>query len=315
MSKELRIGLLVTISVLVFFAGFYYLKGSNLFSSNNTYYGYYENVQGLQASAPITIKGLQVGRVKGLTLNGNRVAVEFEVGSKYALPKGTVAQLYAADLLGTKAVKLDLGTSPEVVADNSVLPTNAESGMLDALSAEVNPLLKNAQLVALHLDSVLVSVNSVFNETTRQRLMSSVASLDATMKNFASISSALQGKNGALARTIDNAESFSNTLASNRENLNATMANMRTLSNQLKDAPIEQTARELQGTSAKLNSLMQKIEQGEGSLGMLANDKALYNNLNSTATEFSKLAADLKAHPSRYVNITIFGRRAKVGNE
>ncbi len=313
MSKELRIGLLVTISVLVFFAGFYYLKGSSLFSRNHTYYGYYDNVQGLQPSAPVTIKGLQVGRVKSIDLSGDRVRIALEVGRKYALPKGTVAQLYSSDLLGTKAVRLDLGATGERLDDEAVLATAVEGGMLEGLSSEINPVLRNAQLIELHLDSLLVSVNSAFNAATQQRITNTVAALEGSMKNFQSISGALQSRSGALTRTIDNADRVAATLAANRQNIESTMANLNSVSAQLKAAPIEQTARDLQATSAKINALLRDINNGQGTLGLLAKDTALYKNLSSTAAEFSRLAADLKAHPRRYVNLTIFGRRARVG--
>lgn len=315
MSKEIRIGLLVVVAVLVFFAGFYYLKGSNLFSRNHKYYGYYENVQGLQPSAPVTIKGLQVGRVQNIELKGERVQVTLEIAKRYALTKGTVAQLYASDLLGTKGIRLDPGATGEPLEEEAVLVTAVEGGMLESLSTEINPVLKNAQLIEMHLDSLLVGINNAFNPATQQRIANTIGALESSMKNFQSVSGALQSRSAALTRTIDNADHLTATLAANRENINATMANLNSVSAQLKSAPIEQTARELQETSAKINSLMQKIERGEGTLGQLANDKALYQNLNNTAAEFSRLAADLKAHPSRYVNVTLFGRRARVGKD
>src|SRR5687767_3308995 len=131
-SKELRVGTLVGISILVFFAGFYFLKGSNLFSSASNYYAFYDNVAGLQASAPVQIRGLQVGKVSDIELNGTRgVKVTFEIDNKFKLPEGTVATLASSDLLGGKVVRMELGGGSGVLPDGATLKSNIEGGVID----------------------------------------------------------------------------------------------------------------------------------------------------------------------------------------
>ena len=119
MSKEARIGLLVALSILVFFAGFYFLKGSSIFSREYEYHAFYENVEGLQPSAAVQIHGLQVGKVAAINLDraklGSKVDVVIAISKKTRLPVGTVAKLISLDLLGNKGITLDLGTSSDVV--------------------------------------------------------------------------------------------------------------------------------------------------------------------------------------------------------
>lgn len=316
MSKEIRTGLLVVVSVLIFFTGFYFLKGTSLFSSKTKLITHYEQVQGLQPSAMVTIKGIVVGRVTNIRLdNTGGVEVELSVDNKYAVPRGTIAQLYAADLVGIKAIQLDLGTSREALEDGAILPGSIEPGKIDAVADELKPLLQNVRQVALHLDSALISVNDILDERTRVQLHNAVASLESTTQNFAAVSGTLKSKNAALGRTIDNAEKTSQMLADNRSNIDATLTNLKEASAAFKEAPVAETVRELQQTAGKINSLLRQIESGEGSLGKLVNDKVLYENLSTSAAEFSRLAEDLRKHPGRYINVNIFGRRVRTVQE
>ena len=314
LSREARIGLLVAISILVFFAGFYFLKGSNVFSREYTYYAYYDNVEGLQPSAAVQIKGLQVGKVTEIHLNGgDKVMVAIAISKKTRLPQGTVAKLTSLDLLGTKGITLDLGTSTEFVEDETKLPSTVEGGMIDKISVEVTPLLQDVRKVVNNIDSVLVSVNSIFSDKARVDLQNSIAALHVSMENFSSLSGRLNGQSAALAHVIQNADKITTNLASNNENIDATLRNLRTTTDKLSKASIDAMVNNVDKAALNLNGIMQKINSGEGSMGMIVNDKTLYNNLTTTLAELTRLSADLKAHPSRYINLTIFGRKAKVG--
>ena len=316
MSKEARIGLLVAVSILVFFAGFYFLKGSNLFSREYEYHAFYENVQGLQPSAAVQIHGLQVGKVTEINLNrsqlNSKIEVVIAISKKTRLPVGTVAKLTSLDLLGTKGITLDLGTSTDLVEDEAQLPATVEGGIVDKISVEVTPLLQDVRKVVNSIDSVLNSVNQIFSPQARVDLQQSIASLHNTMDNFDGLSGRLNGQSEALAHVIQNADKITTSLANS--NLDQTMANLRTTSEKLSKSPIDEAVRNIDQVAASLNSVVSKINNNEGSLGLLVNDKNLYNNLTNTLAELTKLSADLKAHPNRYINLTIFGRRAKVGD-
>lgn len=318
MSKEARIGLLVATAVIVFFAGFYFLKGSNILSSEYEYHAYYDNVQGLQPSAAVQIHGLQVGKVSRIVLNraqlGSPIEVVIAISKKTRLPKGTVAKLTSLDLLGSKGITLELGNNTALVEDDENLPSAVEGGMLDKLSSEMTPLLQDVRKVVNTIDSVLLSVNQIFNPKAREDLQLSMASLHSTMDNFNGLSAKLNGQSAALAHVIQNADKLSTSLANNSENIDKTLKNLRKTTDNLSQAPINEAIRNVDEMAASMKSVVRKIDNNEGSMGLLINDKALYNNLTSTLGELSKLSNDLKAHPSRYVNLTIFGRKAKVGD-
>lgn len=311
-SNEAKIGLLVTISLLVFFAGFYFLKGANIFSGENEYYAYYDNVQGLQTSASVQIKGLTVGRVADIELNDSeKVKVTIAVNSDVKLPVGTTAELAASDLLGTKVVKLNLGMGTDIITDESVLPASIEGGIIDNLSVEISPLIQDLRHVIATLDTVLVGVSGVLNENTANSLSNTVTSLDITMRNFSELSVKLNNESDELASVIRNANSISGNLADNNERITSIIKNAEKTTDQLASAPIESTVNEMQQTVKQLDEILAKINTSQGSLGMMVNDKQLYTNLTQSLNTLNALMADINAHPSRYINVTIFGKKNK----
>ena len=313
-NKEVRIGLLVTVALVVLFAGFYFLKGSNVFSSEYKYYAFYRDVQGLQPSAAVQIHGLQVGKVSEIHLSNDSVIVTIAINKKTRIPQGTVAKLVSLDLLGTKGVSLDVSTSSNMVEDGTMLHSETEGGIIDKLSSEVTPLLTDVRTVVSHVDSVLIAVNGIFSEQARADLQASISALHTSMNNLQGITAKVNGQSEALAHVITNADKITTNLANNSGNIDATLKNLKATTDKLSKAPLDEMIRNLDEASAKLNDMLRKINNNEGSLGLLVNDKNLYNNLNKTLEEFTKLSADLKAHPSRYINLTIFGKKAKVGD-
>jgi phospholipid/cholesterol/gamma-HCH transport system substrate-binding protein len=309
-SKEIRIGALVTISLLVLIIGFYLLKGANIFNGENDYYVFYSNVQGLQPSSPVQIKGLTVGRVAKIELvDGGKVLVTLAVRRKAILTKGTVAKLYSLDLLGTKAVSLELGNSSQIINDEDTLGSTLDDGALEAFSAEVTPLLQNLQQTVKYIDTSLVSVNNVLNASTRRSIQRSISSIEEISTNLAQVTKKLNGESNKITDIIDNTNSITANFKKNNDLINEILANSESISKQLSKAPITETIEQLQLTIKDLKNITQKMNSKEGSVGMMMNDKGLYNNLTSSLKSLDELMADMKAHPHRYINVSIFGRR------
>jgi phospholipid/cholesterol/gamma-HCH transport system substrate-binding protein len=303
---------LVAFAFLAFFAGFYFLKGSNLFSGENKYYAYFDDVQGLQLSSAVQVKGLTVGRVADITLNeGAKVKVTIAVRKKINVTAGSLVKLASADLLGTKVLKLEIKEGNKAAETGATLQATVEGNLVDNLSGQVTPLINDIRHVVATLDTVLGGVNNMLNKETRDRLASGVASLDVTMKNFAELSQKLNNESSQLASVIRNANSITANLANSNQQVTNILKNAEGISKQLADAPLEQTIKDLQTTIAQLQGVVNKINNNDGSLGMLVNDKQLYNNLTDALKTLNALMADVNAHPSRYINLTIFGRKNK----
>lgn len=311
-TKEARIGLLVSISLLIFFAGFYFLKGVNIFSGEYHYVTYYDNIQGLQTSSSVQVKGLSVGHVSKIKFKGTgkeKVEVTIAVSKKVKLPKGTVAELISTDLIGTKAVSLELGDEVTYYDDEAVVPGVVKGGLLDNLSVEIAPLITDIRHVIGTLDTVIAGVNTMLGPENRQRLTNSVTSLEITMRNFSQLSGELNGQSKQMASIIRNANSITGNLAENNRQISNILRNTDNISSQLSGAPIQQTFSDLQTAVAEFKSVVNKINSNQGSFGMLVHDKELYQNLTEALKTMELLMADLQAHPSRYINVTIFGKK------
>jgi len=312
LSKETRIGLLVTIALLVFFAGFYFLKGSNIFSSEKNYYCFYQDVQGLQGSAMVQIRGLNVGRVSHTKLVDNKgVQVTITISKSIEIPQGTIAKIASPDLLGSKIIELHLGNGPGLIEANQELPTAIEGGIVDNLSAEMTPLLKDVRGVIGTLDTVLVGVNNIVSYQNQQAISNAIASLNTTTTNFAALSATLKNESAEISSIVHNANSITTNIANNNDKVQRILSNAATATDKLANSPIKETFDNLQKTTNELQGILNKINNNQGSLGAMVNDKALYNNLNTSLASLNVLMTDLKEHPSKYINIRVFGKNKK----
>ena len=159
------------------------------------------------------------------------------------------------------------------------------------------------------LDTVLGSINTVLDVNAQQDLRRSFANLSTTMEQLAQLTNRLNAESGQLTSIMRNTNSITANLASNNERINRILDNTALASDQLSKAPIEQTMRDLQATAAQLNEIAAKINTSQGSLGLLVNDTSLYRSLNTSLNTLTYLMADIEAHPARYINLSIFGRR------
>ena len=316
LSKEARIGLLVSVSLVILFFGFYFLKGTSLFSNDKEYYCFYTDIQGLQNSGAVQIRGLNVGHVSGTKLmDGKGVRVTISLNKSIDIPAGTTASLASLDLLGNKMIRLDLGAGPGMITPGAELPTRQEAGIIDNISDQMTPLIHSLRQTVSALDTAIAGVNVIAGPENREVISAAIKSVKATADNLASISGSISKENGEINSIVHNTNTFTTALAKNSDSIQRIVANLNNISSQMANAPIQKTFSELETTTAQLRDVMSKINNGQGSLGLLVNDKALYNSLNSSVSSLDKLMTDLKAHPKRYINVTVFGKKNKETKE
>ncbi len=311
-SKEVRIGVLVTVAILIFFIGFNFLKNSSLFSKEKEYYCFYGNVDGLQSSSSVLVSGLVVGHVSHMELiTGKGVRVTIAVRKEVEIPVGTTASLKSLDLLGTKAIKLEPGAGPGTLKDGAELVAVREGGTVDNIAAEVTPRLKELKSTITNFDAVLTNVNTLINAQNQDQIAQALRSINNSAKNIELLTQALAKESVEITAILHNAKSITGNLESQNDTIKHIMANINKITRQIGDAPIEKTISDLQGTIAQLKEITEKVNKGEGSLGMFINDKDTHRNLNNTMKSLDSLMIDMKAHPSRYINVTIFGSSKK----
>ena len=312
LSKEVRIGMLVAASAVILFTGFYFLKGSSLLSSEKEFYCFYPTVEGMQNSAAVQVNGLNSGRVSRMVLvPGKGVKVTIKVYKSVEIPEGTVASLASLDLLGTKMIKLTLGKGPGVLQGGTELPSVREGGVVENVSGELTPMLQKISKTIEIFDATLLNVNSILGAQNQEAIATAIQSIKATAANLATLSGTMSAESGQVSGILRNANSITGNLAKQNDTIKQILNNFNSISRQFANAPVQKTFTDLQKTTAELQGILSKINNNEGSMGMLVNNKDLYNNLSKSLGSMNNLMEDIQAHPKKYINITVFGKKTK----
>ncbi len=317
-SNELKIGVLTAVAILLFIIGYNFLKGTDVFSSTDTYYARYDEVDGLGLSNFIKIKGLNVGRVTNLVLEKGKqggIIVEFTVDEDFKLPKGTVARIVSSDLLGTKAINLELSDTTIFYQNGDTLASAMQESLTKSVTAELLPVKQKAENLLSSIDSVLTIIRTIFNEQTTNDIKKSVTSITSTLnhinKSAANVEDLLVQNTSRIDRIFGNIESITLMLKNNENNISAVLSNLNNITDTLAKSNLKQVISNAQLALENVAFILEKINKGEGSLGLLINDEKLYMNLEKTSLDLDLLMKDMKLNPDNYVHFSIFGRHNK----
>jgi len=317
LSRELRIGLLTVVTLSAFVWGFNFLKGKDLFNRQRTFYAVYDNVSGLMTANEVTINGLAVGQVSSMRFHPDfpeKVIVELSISNNVRVPKNSVARIYSS-LLGTRGIQLVLGDSREDALSGDTLVSKMQASLQDEVNDMVQPIFRKAENMMNSMDTVLTVISEVFNKQTRDNLINTVESLKNTMASLEnatqSVDTLMVSQKIRLARIIGNVESITTNLKQNNESLSRIMTNAANISDTVAKANISKTMDKLNSSVDGLAQIVQKIERGQGTLGQLVNNDTMYNELESSSRELKLLIEDMKLHPERYLQFSVFGKSAK----
>lgn len=293
-SKELTIGLCVVLALLILFFGIDYLKGINVFKASNYYYVSYTNVNGLAVSSPVTASGFKVGLVREIRYeydNPGHVLVEISLDKALKIPSGTKAEL-VTDLLGTATISLKM---PDTTTYHNVgdrLEGVVATGMMDNVATEVLP---SVTAMMPKIDSLLTAITTLVSDPA---LLNSIRRMDKITANLESATSQLSASMKPLPSVMNNADEVAHNLAVISDDL-------KVLSAELKTMPLDSTMRNVHHTTEALSLMVDKLQSDESSLGLLMNDPALYNNINSAIGSLDSLLIDVKKNPKRYISIKL----------
>lgn len=311
-SNETKVGALTAIAIVILILGFNFLKGSNIADRSDKIYAEFPNVEGLQVSNPIFIKGLQVGKVysmKEKDKNLSSIIVTISLSKNINIPKNSVATI-SSELLGTTSIKIRPGNATEYMQDGDTLQTAKTLGLADKLQSSLDPTLASVNKTLASLDQVLINLNSVLDPHTKNNLQSIIANLTTSSESLEKL---LDAQTGVLAKTLANTESITGNLAKNNDKINATVDNLEKATGKLANAKFDEAVNSLQHTLAKLETAVDKVNSNQSSLGALLNDRKLYDQILQTNRSLTTLLDDLRMHPKRYVNISVFGKKDKKG--
>ncbi|TKK68511.1 MCE family protein [Ilyomonas limi] len=316
-SNETKIGALTVIAVALLILGFNFLKGKSFFKSGNFLYAIYKDTKALAPSNAVYMNGYQIGSVYEIEPANKTVTqlvVTIKLKESFDIPKNSVATINS-NPLGSPSVEINPGNSSAYFKNEDTIRTAEESGLLGTLTNKMGPVVDQLTSTFHSLDSVLKNFNSILDPRVKGNLQSTVANInDATaalVTASASLNRLLDTQTGALAGTLGNLQSFSKNLAENNSTLTHTLQNVDSVTNNLAKADIQGVMNQLSTASARLDSAMAQLNSPKSSIGALLYDRQLYNNLNNTAISLHTLMDDLRVHPKRYVNISLFGKKDK----
>jgi len=311
-KNETKVGVLAAFAIALLIIGYNFLKGNSIFSSETVLYARYSHVDGLGVSKPVLINGFQIGRVDQLTLQPNgTIIATLKIKGKYDIPKNTIARLESTDLLGGKAIVMDLGNARNYAQDGDTLNANVEKGLMET----VQPVQKKAEQIIAKMDSILTSVNSILNPNFQKSVDKSFTSIASTLGALEATSKkvdALVGSESSkLSSILSNVEAITVNFKNNGAKIDGILNNLNSVTDKMAALNFKQTIDNANKAVADLQVMVSDMKAGKGSLGKLLNDEEMYKNLTSASKNLDNLMIDLKANPKRYVHFSVFGGKNK----
>lgn len=305
LSREIKTAILALSGIVLFIFIFYYLKGENILDNTKEISAIYDNVEGLAPSAPVTINGLKIGKVQSIHLTkdlSGKLNVNLRIDSDFEFSKNSTAQLYESGLIGGKAIAIipAFDGAPNVESGD-LLKSDVKPGLTDLVNQRLTPLQEKIETMMVSADTLLVNLNSLFDSKTKSNIKSSIAELTTTIASFRSTSESLN------ELVADNSSSIGETIT----NFNEISEDLTHLSSSLATADFDTIMADLKSTISSFDQLLTAIENGEGSVGKLMKDEAVYNNLQGATKQLEELLEDMKLNPKRYVHFSLFGKKAK----
>jgi len=312
-SKELKAGVIALLAIVGFVVLFQFMKGRSLFTTDNIFYAQYDNVEGLAQSSPVSINGLKVGQVDKIIPHTSKdgkidFLVKITVDNNFEFSKNSTLEIFEPSLMGGKEMRINLMYGGPTAKDGDTLRGAFKLGTLGSLSSQVGPVKDQLQVVLHRVDSLMTNANQLVDAQNRQEIKLLLANLNKTVAALqttaGSVNSLVGHNDPKLQKVLDDA---SLTMQSGK----VTLDKYGNLAESIDTKKLNATIANLDATVGQLNNVVSGIDRGEGSLGKIMKDDQLYNNLNAASNNLNSLIEDLKAHPKKYVNFSVFGKNNK----
>lgn len=300
-SKTVYIGFFVVATLVAMFLVMNYLKGRGVFDGSDTYYTKLKDVSGLTVSSPVHFRGLKVGIVEKIEFKAHKDCFEvaLTVSDEYSIPKDSYVEVYSADLLGGKALKLVYGVSNEYISANDTLKGSVAPDMIGSITSKIEPLAQKAGSLMDNLNKTLDNVNATLDSSTRVNIQGALANLDNTLANTTKLSRSLNDMSPELKEIVANLRVLSKGLSEGTEDIKGTLKNVNNITSQLSQAELTQTL-------DNLKSLLEKLQDPNGSIGKLLVTDSLHNSVNTLINDVDILVKRITENPKKYIKVSVF---------
>ena len=314
MNREFKIGLVSIIVIGLLILGVNYLKGYNVFSKNIILHGLYEDIDGLQLGAPVSVSGYKVGSVTNIQLlNGtHNLFVSISIEEEISIPKRSILKIVNQDLMGTKGMKLIFSEDNKLVVSGDTLVASIEGSLQEEVNAQILPFKRKAEELIVSIDSVMMIITAVLNQDARRDLSNSIESLGETFELMSSsmkkVDQIIEDNDERISNIIYNLEKISTNIEHSNTDVQRILTNLVSISDSLSSANITTVIN-------NFNQLMQQINSDKGNIGLFINDDQIYYNLEKSTKELASLIQDIKDNPRRYINFSILKRSSSSSKE
>ncbi len=312
-KKEFLIGLLVLFTGLLLYWGINYLKGMDIFSKEGIYYAVYDDVDGLMPTNPVLIHGLKVGQVKDVyfaTNTPSKVVVEIMITQDIKLARNSTAKIISSDIMGSKALSILPGNSKQYAASGDTLASKMEESIKAAINRELQPLKSKAENVMGSIDTLLTMVEKVMGGRNGRNFSESLQRVLNTMKNLEetslSFNSMMIQEKPRFVKIVENLQSISANLEENKEYIGNAIRNFSSISDTLAKIKFQETIANTDKTIRSMDRVLEQINSGKGSLGLLLKNDSLYNALESSSRSLDILLKDIHENPKKYLKFSVF---------
>ena len=311
-SNETKVGALTAIAIVILILGFNFLKGRNLTERNDRIYSVFPDIKGLQVSNPVYIKGLQVGKIAEMHEKDNNlsgIVVAVTLNKDINIPDNSLA-IINSDLLGSTSLEIMMGSNTTYVEHGDTLQSTAKLGIMTEITKSLNPALANVNKTLASLDLLINQLTMLLDNRTRGNMQGIIANLNTTSKDLQQL---IAAQKETLGKTMDHVEVITGTIARNSSKIDSTLSSLQKTSASLADANIDETMKSVTRTMDQLEQALAAVNSKKGSIGLLLNDRQLYDELRKTNRSLTTLLDDIRVNPRRYVNVSVFGRKQKSG--
>ncbi len=315
-NNETKVGIITVFAVTILILGYNYLKGKDIFTDTVDIYAEYSQINGIKESNPILYNGFVVGKITKLSLSSRgTIIARLTIKPELQIPDNTIAKIVSQDLLGAKAIELFLGDSRTFIEEGDTIRTDMEMSLAESVNSQVLPIKQKAEQLLGTVDSILVSVQYILNPNFRMNIDESFASIKRSIETLevtsTRVDSMVKFQAARFKVITNNIESISTNLRNNNEKITNILQNIDQISDSLTKVNFVETIDRANKALSDIAIITEKINTGQGTLGMLVNDEMLYKNLNQSSKDLDKLLVDLRLNPKRYVSLSLFGGGGK----
>ncbi|MDR0364321.1 MAG: MlaD family protein [Bacteroidales bacterium] len=300
--KEFKIGITILVAAILLFWGINFLKGSTMFSSEYILHAHYNNVSGLLQTNPVMLNGYKIGQVEKIQFspdNDGTLLVSLKINNSFPIPDNSIAKIINTSITGSKGIEIVLGNSLEALKHDDAIQSGVDISVIDSVVEELMPLKDQLSYLMESFSETTKSINAILGEETQQNLIDGIESLSIIMETVAD-------QRGNINTIMNNARMLTANLEQDRQQLSKILGDVSVVTEDLTKMNLSATINNLDKTIASVDSLVSLIQTGDGTVGKLLTDGALYDELTQTSKQLKLLLEDVQANPKKYVKFSLF---------